>query len=90
MEMLIVQLPRGRTAVVQFDEAAGRATTTHTGLRRTLFENGVKDLDGNVLFPCDGRAFVAAVYDTLFLSGYAVRWLRSGGRTSDLATNHLD
>lgn len=89
MERLIVQLPRGRTAVVQFDPATGRVTTNHAGLHSTLFAQGVKEFGGDWVLPDQGRAFFTAVFDHLFLSGYAVRWLRSV-RRSDLASHHVE
>ena len=78
MEFLVVQLPRGRTAVVQLDPATGSVTTNHTGLRCTLFRKGVRDFEGYKRFPADGRKFLSAVYDYLFLLNYSVRWKHSG------------
>lgn len=74
-EMLVVPLPRGRRAVVLFDPATNAVTTNHTGLMATVFQKGVKDLDGCLLLPRDGRAFLSALYDHLFLRGYHVHWL---------------
>ncbi len=85
MEMLIVQLPRGRTAVVRWNAVTGRITTDHPGLRATAFRSGVKDLDGRLMFPRDGRGFLSALYDALFLSGYRVRWCRTVGELDPLA-----
>ena len=78
MEFVIVQLPRGRTAVVQFNPVTGSVTTSHAGLIGTLFRKGVTDFDGYHRFPADGRKFLAAVYDHLFLRNYAVHWMRAG------------
>lgn len=79
MDMLIVQLPRGRTAVVRFDAATGRVTTDHPGLRATVVRNGVRDVSGQLVFPHAGREFLSALYDALFLSGYRVRWCGTMG-----------
>lgn len=78
MEFLVVQLPRGRTAVVQFNSATGSVTTSHAGLIGTLFRKGVRDFEGSQRFPADGLKFLAAVYDHLFLRNYAVHWMRAG------------
>lgn len=77
MELLVVQLPRGRTAVIGFDPAQKRIFTNHEGFFDSLFKYGASDLDGRLLFPPDGRRFLCAVYDFLFLNGYGVRWLHS-------------
>lgn len=77
MEIVVVQLPRGWSAVVGFDSATRVAFTNHSGLLGTLFKHGVKNLDGKVVHPSDGRSFLSAVYDHLFLNGYQVRWLHS-------------
>lgn len=78
MQLLVVQLPRGRTALVQFDASTGLIQTNHDGLRNTLFQNGVADFGGKTLFPRDGSTFFEAVFDHLFLNGYVVHWLSSG------------
>lgn len=78
MESLIVQLPRGRTAVVQFNPATGSVTTSHAGLIGTFFRKGVTDFEGSRRFPADGLKFLSAVYDHLFLRNYAVHWMRAG------------
>lgn len=75
MEVLVVHLPRGRTAVAHFDPTEGAVVTNHAGLRATAFQKGVQDLDGRLLWPHDGRAFLSALYDHLFLRGYKVHWL---------------
>lgn len=75
MAMLVVQLPRGRRAVVRVDVATGAATTTHAGVLAAFFHKGVRDWEGRLLRPNDGRRFLMALYDRLFLSGYTVHWL---------------
>lgn len=75
MDVLIIQYPRGRRALVWFDPRTHRITTDHPGLP-DLFEQGVKDWRGRLMFPRDGRAFLEAMHDHLFLNGYAVRWAR--------------
>jgi hypothetical protein len=84
IEIVVVQLPRGRTSVVGFDPAVRRIFTTHQGLFGSLFQHGARDLEGRLLFPPDGRAFLCAVYDFLFLNGYGVRWFHSA-RALDLS-----
>lgn len=74
MEMLVIQLPRGRSAVVQFDPARSTTVTDHCGFR-ALLEYGILDWNGHRCFPADGHRFFSALYDHLFLSGYRVRWL---------------
>lgn len=85
MEYLVVQLPRGRTAVVQFNPATGAVTTDHPGLMATLFRKGVTDFEGRQRFPSDGRKFLTAVYDHLFLRHYAVHWMRDGSRPGSVS-----
>jgi hypothetical protein len=87
MDMLIVQLPRGRTAVVRFNAATGWVTTNHPGLRVTAFKNGVRDFGGKLVFPHAGREFLSALYDALFLSGYRVRWCGTVGEPDRLAAS---
>lgn len=77
MELLVVQLPRGGTAIVGMDSTTNIPFTNHSGLYGTLFQYGVKDLAGKVVLPHQGRTFLSAVYDYLFLNGYRVRWLSS-------------
>jgi len=72
-EVLVVQYPRGCTAIVWFDRVAGSITTSHAGLRATL-RRGVRSWEGGLVLPYDGHAFLTAVYDHLFLNGYAVEW----------------
>jgi hypothetical protein len=79
IELIVVQLPRGRTVVVGFDPVEKRIFSNHQGLFRSLFRHGVRALDGRLLFPPDGRDFLCAAYDVLFLNGYGVRWMRSAG-----------
>lgn len=74
-DVLVVQYPRGCTAIVWFDPVAGSITTSHAGLRATL-RRGVRSWEGYLVLPHDGHAFLAAVYDHLFLNGYAVRWTK--------------
>ena len=76
-EFIVVQLPRGRTVVVGFDPAEKRIFSNHQGLFGSLFRHGVRALDGRLLFPPDGRDFLCAAYDVLFLNGYGVRWMRA-------------
>jgi hypothetical protein len=75
MAMIVVQLPRGRKAVMQCDDRTGRISTDHAGLRAAFFDEGVRDWTGRRLGPMDGAAFLSAVYDRLFLCGYVVQWL---------------
>ncbi|MEW6246895.1 MAG: hypothetical protein AB1555_09315 [Nitrospirota bacterium] len=89
MDMLIVQLPRGRTAVVRWNAETGRVTTNHPGLRVTAFRNGVRDFSGKLVLPHAGREFLSALYDALFLSGYQVRWCRPA-RELDRSVPSLD
>lgn len=81
IEVLIVQYPRGCAAMVWLNPMTERISTNHAGLR-VMLQRGVKDWRGRLLFPRDRRAFLAAVYDYLFLNGYGVRWARvlTGGR----------
>ena len=75
--MHLVQLPRGRTAAVHFNPVTGCVTTSHAGLIGTLFRKGVADFEGYRRFPGDGRKFISAVYDYLFLRNYVVYWKRA-------------
>jgi len=83
MDVLVVQYPRGRGALVWFDPRTQRISTDQAGLR-ALLQRGVKDWEGRLLFPHNGRAFLAAVHDYLFLNGYRIRWARVlvGGQAS--------
>ncbi len=87
MDMLIVQLPRGRTAVVRWNAETGLVTTNHPGLRVTALRNGVRDFSGELVLPHAGRKFLSALYDALFLSGYRVRWCRTVGESDRLAAS---
>ncbi|WP_447979409.1 carboxypeptidase-like regulatory domain-containing protein [Candidatus Nitrospira bockiana] len=71
MEVLVVQLPRGCSAI-GVDVSTNVAFTNHNGIFSALMENGVRDLDGVVRYPREGRTFLSAVYDFLFLNGYRV------------------
>jgi hypothetical protein len=75
IDVLMVQYPRGCSALVWFNPVTKRISTDHAGLRAML-QRGVQDWEGRLLFPRDGRAFLAALYDYLFLNGYGVRWTR--------------
>jgi hypothetical protein len=74
-DILVVQYPRGCTAIVWFDPVAGSITTSHAGLCATL-RRGVQSWEGSPVSPHDGHAFLAAVDDHLFLNGYAVQWMK--------------
>lgn len=75
IDIVIVQYPSGTTTLIWFDPASRSIATTHAGLR-TRLRRGVKDWAGQAVFPEDGRAFLSAVYDDLFLNGYSVRWVK--------------
>jgi hypothetical protein len=75
MDIVIMQHPSGTTALVWFNPASGSIATTHAGLQARL-RRGVKDWEGQVVFPEDGQVFLSAVYDHLFLNGYSVRWVK--------------
>lgn len=77
-DIVVVQLPRGATAMVWMDLATGNVATSHAGLQVTL-RRGVRDWTGHLVFPQDGLIFLSAVYDHFFLSGYSVQWLRLSG-----------
>jgi len=77
-DIVVVQLPRGATAMVWMDLATGTVATSHAGLQVTL-RRGVKDWAGHLVRPQDGSIFLSAVYDHFFLSGYPVHWLRLSG-----------
>jgi hypothetical protein len=74
-DVLVVQYPRGCTAIIWFDPVAWSITTSHAGLRATL-RRGVQTWEGCLVSPHDGHAFLVAVYDHLFLNGYAVQWMK--------------
>jgi len=71
----MIQGPRGELAVVWVDPSSNRVSTNHVGLRAML-ERGVKDWEGRLVFPRDGRACLTALYDYLFVNGYGVHWVR--------------
>jgi hypothetical protein len=76
IDVLMVQYPRGCSALVWFNPAMRRISTDHAGLR-VLLQRGVKDWEGRLRLPRDGRAFLTALYDYLFLNGYRVHWTRA-------------
>lgn len=73
-DILIVQYPRGATALVWSDHATGAVATSHPGLQNVL-RRGVRNWEGHLVCPRDGQIFLSAVYDHFFLSGYPVHWL---------------
>ena len=77
-DIVVVNYPRGVTALVWFDLATGAIATSHAGLRDTL-RRGVRDWEGRLVRPRDGRVFLSAAYDHFFLSGYSVHWLSVSG-----------
>lgn len=77
-DIVAVQYPRGAMALVWLDLSTGVVETSHAGLQVTL-RRGVKDWTGRLVRPQDGPAFLAAVYDHFFLSGYRVQWLSVSG-----------
>jgi hypothetical protein len=78
MNIVVVQYPRGATALIWLDPASGTIVTSHAGLQAAL-RRGVRDWQGGRVFPHDGPIFLEAVYDQLFMGGYAVRWTRLAG-----------
>lgn len=77
-DIVSIHYPRGVTALVWFDLATGAIATSHAGLRDAL-RRGVRNWEGHVVYPHDGRIFLSAVYDHFFLSGYPVHWLSVSG-----------
>lgn len=77
-DIVVVNYPRGITALVWFDLATGTIATSHAGLRDVL-RRGVRDWQGRLVRSGDGPAFLTAVYDYFFLSGYSVHWLSISG-----------
>lgn len=77
-DIVAVRYPRGTTALVWLDLCTGAVITTHAGLGEAL-RRGLRDWVGNVVHPQDGHAFLSAVYDHFFLSGYRVHWLSVSG-----------
>jgi hypothetical protein len=66
VRLLLVSLPRGAMAAVWIDPVSGVIASNHPGLQ-TILRRGIRDLDGRVLFPSDGKSFLSALYDHLFL-----------------------
>jgi|CXWL01.1.fsa_nt_gi hypothetical protein len=79
-DIVLVNYPRGVTAIVWFDLETGAIATSHPGLRDTL-RRGCRNWSGRLVFPCDGPPFLSAVYDHFFLSGYTVHWVSLSGFT---------
>jgi hypothetical protein len=77
-DVVVVQLPRGVTAMVWLDLATGTVATSHAGLQMRL-RRCVKDWAGSLVLPQDGSNFLSAEYDHFFLNGYPVQWLRLSG-----------
>jgi hypothetical protein len=77
-DIVAVQYPRGKTALVWCDLATGVIATNHPGLRGVL-RRGLRDWRGYVANPREGHRFLAAVYDYFFINGYAVQWLSVSG-----------
>lgn len=77
-DIVVVQYPRGVTALVWFDLATGAIATTHAGLRDTL-RRGCRDWAGHRVYPQEGYIFLSAVYDHFFLTGHTVHWLSLSG-----------
>lgn len=73
-DTVVVQYPRGATALIWVDPTTDTIVTTHPGLR-TALRRGVKDWSGRAVFPDGGRIFLSALYDHLFLNGYPVCWM---------------
>lgn len=79
-DIVLVNYPRGTTAMVWFDLETGAIATSHPGLRDTL-RRGCRNWSGRLVFPSVGRPFLSAVYDHFFLSGYTVHWVSLSGFT---------
>jgi len=77
MQILVVQFRSEWRIVASYDPATETVAPNHAGVFARLFRQGVKDLDGRLLRPTDGRTFMSALYDYLFLRGCSVRWLHS-------------
>jgi hypothetical protein len=77
-DIVVVQYPRGATALVWVDLSTGRVMTNHAGLQVTL-RQGVKNWAGQVVRPHDGALLLSAVYDHFSLGGYPVHWLGASG-----------
>ena len=74
MDWVVVELSSGVKAAVWFDRTSRTVRTDHRGLRETVFRDGVTDYYGRNRYPYDGRSFLVAVFDHLFLRGYPVLW----------------
>lgn len=72
--IVVVQYPRGATALVWLDPASRAVVSSHAGLS-SLLHQGVRDWEGRLVFPDRGQDFLAAVYDRLFINGCAVQWV---------------
>ena len=84
-DIVVIQYPRGATALVWLDLVTGAVATNHAGLQVTL-RRGLKDWAGRVVHQEDGPEFLSAVYDHFWLGGYPVRWLRVSGLKGVLHT----
>ena len=80
-DILVVQYPRGTTALAWFDQATGAIATSDPGLQVTL-RRELMDWEGHPVCPHDGRIFLSAVYDHFFLNGYSVHWISVSGLES--------
>lgn len=72
--IVVVQYPRGATALVWLDPVSRAVLSSHAGLGAMLHQ-GVRDWEGRLVFPDRGQDFLAAVYDRLFINGCAVQWM---------------
>ncbi|BFU92700.1 MAG: hypothetical protein NTAFB01_38870 [Nitrospira sp.] len=77
-DIVAVQYQSRAMALVWLDLSTGAVVTSHAGLWEML-RRGLRDWAGSVVHPRDGQAFLSAVYDHFFLSGYRVHWLRVSG-----------
>lgn len=85
-DLLVVQYSRGITALVWRDPTSLAIVTSHAGLSAMLHQ-GVRDWNGRLVCPHDGQAFLAAVYDRLFMNGVAVQWM-SGASIVDIRRSY--
>ncbi len=74
--VVLVQYPRGATALVWLDPASRAVLSSHAGLSAMLHQ-GVRDWDGRLVFPDRGQDFLTAVYDRLFINGCSVQWMNA-------------
>jgi len=72
--IVVVQYPRGATALVWLDPASREVVTSHAELS-SLLHQGVRDWGGRLVFPESGQDFLRAVYDRFFINGCAVQWM---------------